>query len=501
MFRIEVKATISDGTPIERAIITCNTTQGVDISSVSSAALQSNANTTLNLNFNISELGADQAGFLKAMTINETEVNTRDPQALFSYLNSQLQTLNLSPNTIAILQRQYLNMFLANVDKQNLLYILGQGDIGLDTLSSLTKRTNVILVSVCGNSRTDSDGIATISLRFNAGTTGNYYIQCQSGQAYTPQSMAIQVNNSISQIKFVNPINQTISIPFLRSSSNTILPTYVPFPKSINISLMQSSSQQQYSGLIYDLQVKIIDYTSVNAAISKLNIDVSNFSLSEIQLINSFGQQTAVNDKMSRLWDIITTGANALVNSLGAEQSIQAINVNLTALPNYYQMNNLQIQLQQPGDYQLIISVNGIESQRSGVISVVDDPYVNKNPLAKYSSTVLIYIVYAFSLYLAFVNICKSPSFMSIIAILLVSFGITLVSLQGNYQSYFSIFMFITFGLMVINLAEMILIKCCGNEDERSHQYLKYKIFHEYTFQRLFHRPSANWVKTLKNSI
>ena len=67
---------------------------------------------------------------------------------------------------------QYWGKFLSNVDKQNLLFIMGQSNIGLDSLTSLNKRTNVKLISVCGNIRTGGDGTATITLRFNAGTSG-----------------------------------------------------------------------------------------------------------------------------------------------------------------------------------------------------------------------------------------------------------------------------------------------------------------------------------------
>ena len=267
-----------------------------------------------------------QQGYLKATYINESEVNPRDPVSLFSHLNKQIMGSNFSENEIANLKRYYFDMFLGNVDKQNLLYIFGKGDIGLDILSSLNTRTNVKIESVGDSARTNKNGIATVTLRFTSGPSSDYYLQCQSGQAYTPKSTPIQLTNPISKITFLDSIGETLSYPFLRSDADQIYPTYIPLSKAINISIKQDS-QQDFTGIIYQLEIKVVDYNFVNAAMNKLQMDVSNFTLSDIELINSFGQnQTSVKDKFSRLWNIVTTGASALANSMGATKTVETKN-------------------------------------------------------------------------------------------------------------------------------------------------------------------------------
>ena len=503
VFRIKVKATISDGTPISRAIIICNTTQGINVSSVSSSTLLTQLTST-DVNpvtvANLTDLGSEKDNYLKALQINESEVDTRNPEVLFAEMNKRIKTLNLSESSVQSLKKDYMNKFLGNVDKQNLLFILGKGDIGLDILSSLNKRTSVMLESVSGNIRTGSDGLATITLRFTAGISDKYYLQCQSGQVFTPKSLSIQLNNTISQIKFVDPIDQTISLSFLKNDQNEILPTYIPLVPVINVRILQNLGQP-YAGVIYDLQIKIVDYDFITAAMSKLHTDVSNYTLSEIQLVNSFGDNGAVKERLNRLWNILTTGANALINSLGNEQVVQTKNANLNSLSQYYQMNNLQIQLTKPGKYQLIISVNGIESQRSGVITVINDQYAKKSDFERFTPSILLCLVYALSLFLCLINIAKTHSLLSLIGLISVSLGIALVCFQIQYQSYFSIFMLTTFGLLAINLIEVIFIKIFGNEEKSSHQLIKKEIFHEYTYQQMYHKPSTKWVSIINMNI
>ena len=492
IFRIQVKATLGDGTPISRAFIDCNATQGIDLSSISSDSRSSLENISIYQDANISRLTSSYKEYLDLLNFNDLSINTRDPQALFKSLDDKIQNLNLSKSQIVELKEAYWGKFLSNVDKQNLMYIMGKGEIGLDSLTSLNKRTNVKLISFSGKTRTESDGTATITLKFNAGTSGEYYLQCQSGQAYTPKSMPIQLNNSISQIKYLNPINQTITLKFRRSSQNEILPTLVSFPRNINISILLDP-QTPWTGMINDLQLSLIDYSIVNDAMNNLHSDVSNYSVQEIQLINDFSDNPSVQEKLIKLWNILTSGAAALLNSLESEQGLVTQGVSLDPISNYYQMKNLVIQLNQPGQYQLVISVNGIESERSGVITIVDDPDFGKSPIERVASIILIYVVYFLSVYLAFVNISRSPSIFSVIALGVVIFSIVLVNLEHKNDSTLSIFLFTIFGIMLINLAEIIFVKLFGYEETFSHQFLKENVFIEYTFQRMYHRPSASW--------
>ena len=361
-------------------------------------------------------------------------------------------------------------------------------------------RTNVKIENVGDSARTDNTGIATITLRFTSGPTGQFYLQCQSGQAYTSKSMPIQLVNPINKITFIDSAGQDLTYPFERTNLNQILPTYIPIPTPINISIKQDS-QQDFTGIIYDLQVKVVDYNIVLAVMNKVQADISNFTLSDIQIINSFGQnQTTVKDELSRLWDIITTGANALTNSIAMTETVQTKNAVLNKISNYYQIRNLEIELSQPGEYQLIISINGIESQRSDVIRIIDDQTANESTLEILSGTILVYLVYGLCIFLSIVNISRSPTILNFLALGGVSFGIAVVSIQKQYQTFFFIFMIITLGFLIINLVEITLIKIFGNEDKFSHESLKKEIFKEYTYQRLYHKPSIKWVIFIKTN-
>ena len=109
---------------MSRAIISCNTTQQIDFSSLSSTSSNSDI-TNLESLYNDN---SSQLAYLKALNINESQIDTSDPGALFAQLNSQIKGSNLSAQDIASLNQYYLNVFLGNVDKQNFLYILGKGD-------------------------------------------------------------------------------------------------------------------------------------------------------------------------------------------------------------------------------------------------------------------------------------------------------------------------------------------------------------------------------------
>ena len=142
----------------------------------------------------------------------------------------------------------------------------------------------------------------------------------------------------------------------------------------------------------------------------------------------------------------------------------------------------------------MVISINGIESQRSDVIKIINDQTIGKSTLENLAGNILVYIIYSLCLFLSIVNVSKSPTILSFIALGAISFGISVVCMQKQYQTFFFIFMVITLGLMIINLLEVTLIKIFGNEDKYSHESLKKEIYKEYTFQRIYNRPSLNWV-------
>lgn len=497
IFRIKVKATLADGSSLPRAIINCNISQGVDFKSISTLSKSLDVNQFIQTSVNISSLPSpEQLAYQQALNISGSNIDTKDPAQVFELLNKKLDTVpGLSPTSVESLKADYLNLFLKSVDKQSYLYLFGKGDILLDSLSSIGQRTGVRIESIGGTVRTDQDGVAALTFQFIAGPSDKYYLRCQSGQAYTANSAPISLINAIKNIRFLDNFTDEIQYHFVRDDKKRMLPTFIPFPKIVNISMVLESIFPQD---IYAISIKLLKYKDFASALSTAKIDVGNLTSDQIDLINSYTQKVPeVQDRLNRLWNIITTGANSLLNSLGGDKTVPSKNAVLfkvSANGSLYTMNNLEVQFKNPGLYQLILTVNGIESKRSNVIEVVDIPNPNQTFLEKYSTSILMIILYPLCLFVCLVNLIEYHVYISFIAIIFDAAAIYMVFIQTAYEIYFVVFMLITLFLLTINLLIVIYMKLFGEEAKLTHEFYKRAIYHEYTFQRIFNRPSMEWV-------
>ena len=503
IFQVQVKATVAEGNPISRAVVYCNVSLNVEFNSLSSA------DSTLKSSTNITKAGVEanydketQEMYMKALEINPDEVNVLDPESLFMSLHKKIVELKIPPSMTDSLMNEYLKLFLSNVDKQNFFSLYGQGDVEPSSISSLSKRTNVKLEVNRGFARTDKKGIATLTLRFISGRPGSYMLICQSGNTRGPKSQSINLTNPIKEITFMSDAKQTVPIEFEKGERDELMPTFSPpLNNSLKFSLWQDNGQP-YVGDVYDLDIKMIKYQDVLAAMNTIKTDTNNFSLTDLILIQSFGQtKNTPGDKISRLWSILTTGGNSLKYVLGKGENLKFENKELrreAQAKNNYDISGLRMEFALPGEYQLVVSINGVESKLSGVIKV--ENYEKKTTFVKILPILSPLVIYTLCVIICIANIMHSNSLWAVLAGLLAIFGIVLFANPKVYQPFFLIIMLATLTIIVINMVGVIVLRFVGNGEALSDYEIRKAIYHEYTYQRIFKHPSNSWVSLPANT-
>lgn len=439
----------------------------------------------------------NSTAYKQALVINTTVVDMRNPVSWCNDWLSKTINYSLTYQDSEQLQRDYLNYFLANLDKQNLFSLLGGSTFQLKNLVSLGERTNVGLEASRGNARTDANGIATLTLRFTSGSQVNYSLICQSGKAYTPKSMPVMLYNAIKQIEFDTNLTQTLPGVFQASAGSPIRPTYINIPQNISVTVWQKN-YIPYTGQIYDFDVKVVDYEIVNAVNTKTVCDTRWFAFSEVSLINTFANMyinTA--GKFSRLWAIVSTGANAIKSAMVNVKTLQYTYVvvqNLSTTTNTLIIGNLSVQIATPGRYQLVFSLNGIESERSGVITITNDLSHIQNDVEGSFPAIYSITMYVMCFAICVVNLTFGYSVFAILGLSITIFGLLLYCLPTNYQLYYVIIMIVSISFILINLLQVVYLKLCCGSERISHEAIKKAIYAEYVYQRLYGKPSNAWV-------
>ena len=431
------------------------------------------------------------------MLVNITAVNMRNPVSWCAEWKNKVSNLSLDNDDSKQLERDYLDAFLTNLDKQNLFSLLGGSTFQLKNLASLGERTNVALEASRGNARSNNKGVATMTLRFKSGSPVNYSLICQSGKVYTPKSMPIKLDNPIKLIEFSTNLTQTLMGIFQDSAGSPIRPTLIDIPQNISLSVWKKH-RTPFSGQIYDFSLKLVDYETVRAVQSKTVCNTRHLSMGELSLVNAYSNvYTNTAGKLSRLWAIVTTGANAIKSAMtNTKTTIYTYDVkqNVSDNTNTFIIGDVTVRVDKPGKYQLVVSLNGIESERSGVITVNNDLSQIQSDIQGALPAIYTYTIYIMCAMVCVVNLTYGYSAFAILGLTITIFGLLLYCFPTNYQLYYVIIMIVSISFILINLLQVVYLKLCCGSQRVSHEALKKEIYHEYVYQRMYGKPSIAWV-------
>jgi len=497
VFQISIYATVGDGSALSRAMIECTAIRNVELGALSSAAglsqLMNNVpktNPTVDLEKDYPEF---KENYYKALIIDTKITDLSDARSTFQAYNKKVIEYNIPPNLTMSLKRQYLEMFLETVDKHNFLSLFGKGETDLTTLTSTSKRTNVMTDATEAAPRTNSKGIASLSLKFLSGVSDTYALICQSGTTFTQKSQSIKLTNPITSVTFLQNLKQSFEVKFDKASNGALKPTYSKLAKAAKVQAWIGPNKK-YTDKIYTVAVKLINKDIVDAVKKIIETEITGIKIDELEIIEQLGRSgPSVKAQLSQFWNVLTTAANSIKMAMGSSTLEESKNVRLTiADDGSNELSELELLFEKPGDYYISVTMNGIESELSDIITVKQ--YEEKETYKRITPILCTILVYVLCAVMIISNLPNSSRFMPIFSILLAAFGISLFLYTSQYALFFVIMMVALLGIIIIHEIVRLINMLKGNKDYTSHKAMKVRLFQEYTFRRLFGCPSTTWV-------
>ena len=163
-----------------------------------------------------------------------------------------------------------------------------------------------------------------------------------------------------------------------------------------------------------------------------------------------------------------------------------------------YVFSDLTIKVKTAQKYKLVFMVNGMETQPSENIEIIDIDTQSNTEAFYIMMIILIGLIIAFLLYSAITSnaytYSKTVNLIYIIISLACCVVLLIFILVIDFSLILSIFLIITIllicGSLIYNLVMLFSPRC-----RRYIFYVEWeKVSREYTFQKLFNRPSNNWI-------
>ena len=154
-----------------------------------------------------------------------------------------------------------------------------------------------------------------------------------------------------------------------------------------------------------------------------------------------------------------------------------------------YVFSDVKATIPGPGSYQLIAIAEGIESKRSATIEVNDKPTSLLDQILGSVQQVLVYLILGATI---LINMKYTNKYLTLAMLPLLVTEIAVVSgmngASGMYQAFANTVLVLLLWVSVYLCYKELVFKV-----EADHKAKRDEMFSEYTYQQLFHRPSARY--------
>ena len=343
------------------------------------------------------------------------------------------------------------------------------------------------------DAKTNTRGIAKLYVRIRESSlNSSVRLVCQSGKVTTPTSTKIKIEHTVKRITLAENINEKVTKTFKRDEGE-YLTTEVELKSVFKLQLHQEENTEVDMIRSEDVRIDLITYYELE--------DYRSSNLSIINTINDLRQAKNITSVLDELWEI----ANIIMRSVQTIRTIKEqqkrysnVKFDKPVIKNTtVTITGVKITVDNPDDYALIFSANGIYTDIFGneaKIMVEDKVPVMKRVF----DWVQLWLMVIFFVLVLFFSSKFVKGIWMFFSLIVVGFFTYMFTYKDDNTLFFRVTIFVfagLIGLFLLRASIIYFVDTFIRRKEPTYFYnRKRRFFIEYTFQRLNGHPSNFWV-------
>ena len=300
--------------------------------------------------------------------------------------------------------------------------MMASGEFSLASIAELNMETNVFMEQARSSAISNEQGIARFTMRFIAGRSGIYCLQFQSGKAKSMLSVPFYLTNPLTSVTYqiIEDVEQTVEFEYDLEGK------YDPAKLELdNFKVDLKAGGDIYKGEVDVVKLIAVNYYDAKKADDQLkNMNASAAEIQEEMTGDDWNPTTTV----LKFFTLLTQGAQVL-GELRAQFDLFPVTYLYTRTGGEVEFSKIELLVPEPSKYQLIVEVNGIESERGGVIKVNKEVSLSREAV----TTIVEYIfVFLIAITVSFVNMYNARKFLIVVPIVICVVAFVLVEEYNN---------------------------------------------------------------------